>query len=433
MPQHIHDSRAAPVPPRLRAAAAPVLGLLLLAVAACPAGLAVAGDDADVVRAGLKKNLEFSKKGSLIRQLTAELEGSGEWIQRAILYVELGNTQDRRAVEPLSEGLESNIANVSAFALHALTSFSKNDLRKGGGGVLFDRLVRQARSGSAFHARKAHAVLRTIVGVNLGETSKRWLEWKERFAAELSLESLQPPFDASRHDPAVVAKVKSEPGDDTVAFPRIPPVTEYVTRLRKQGLDVVLCLDQTGSMSSVIQATKSNIELMMLTLREVLRDFRVGLVTYDDQVQRVARMTTDIRSLRLKLNKVLAAGGEDYPEGVDKALARAYSSRLGWRGPSVKTIVLLGDAPPHQPDVEGMLAKIEAEYAKRNIIVNAVSTAPTHVAWFQQIADKGGGRAIVQRRADGLITEVLILILGEGMRPAMQRFVPVLIEIVKSR
>ncbi len=410
------------------------LGLaFLLAIVALPTIQVAEADDTDTVRRGLKKNLEFSKKGSLIRQLKAELENADEWIQRAILYVELGNTRDRRAVEPLSIGVENSNGNAAAFALHALARFTQADLRKGGGVALFDRLLTRARKGPKYHTHKAFAVLRTLVGFDLGEKPMRWVDWKERFSGELALEPLKAPFDESSHDPALVAQVKKEPGDDTVAFPRIPPVTEYVTKLRKQGLDVVLCLDQTGSMSSVIQATKTNIELMMLTLREVLKDFRVGLVTYDDEVQRTIRMTTDMRSLRRKLSKILAAGGEDFPEGVDKALTRAYSSRLGWRMHSIKTIVVLGDAPPHEPDVEGMLEALRIAREKRSFVVNTVSTTNGHVQWFQQIAKTGGGRAIVQRRADDLITEVLILILGEAMRPAMQRFVPVMLEIVKAR
>ncbi len=414
------------------------LGLLLVVLLGLSAGHAFAGEDEDdaeaaKVRAGLQKNLAFSERGSLIRQLEAELASANEWIQQAVLYVELGSTRDRRAVKIIGGGLEGRNGNVTAFALNVLTRFTKTDLRKGGGPELFDRLLVHARTGTAYQKHKAFAVLRKLVGFDLGTKPGRWIDWRERFPDELKLEPLKPPFDESLYDPEVVAKVKDEPEHDTVAFARIPPVTEYVTKLRKKGLDAVLCLDQTGSMSSVIEATKANLRLMMLTLREVLRDFRVGLVTYDDRVQRTVRATSDIRSLRIKLNKVQAEGGGDFPEGVDKAIRRAFSSRLGWRTHSVKTIVVLGDAPPHQEDVASMMADIEAERAKRNVVVNTVSTSTGYVAHFREIAKAGGGRAIVQRRADDLITEVLILILGEAMRPAMERFVPVLIEIVKAR
>jgi len=69
-------------------------------------------------------------------------------------------------------------------------------------------------------------------------------------------------------------------------------------------------------------------------------------------------------------------GGGDIPEGVDKALDLACAADFGWRKRSAKAVVVIGDAPPHPPDVAGLLERMTAVHERDGIVIH-----PTAEAW----------------------------------------------------
>ncbi len=120
-------------------------------------------------------------------------------------------------------------------------------------------------------------------------------------------------------------------------------------------LDLALVVDVTGSMSdelSYLQAELASI-VESLEARHEQLDIRVGFTFYRDQgdafVTRTFQFDDDMQEAQRLLSAQRARGGGDYPEAMQDALIRA--ANLEWRDDAVKTLLLVGDAPPHNQDV----------------------------------------------------------------------------------
>ncbi|MCO5170508.1 MAG: VWA domain-containing protein [Planctomycetes bacterium] len=409
-----------------------VLSLLLVVGAPARAQDPPGDDDPERarVREGLARQRAWAEAGRRIAQLDQELTQATDWVQKAILCIELADAEDRRAVAPLARALGDAHAMVKAFALHGLARSTPEDLRKGGGAPLATALVEVLKVKAHYHRRVARSLLAALAGEDLGPDAGRWRAWLRKAADGLPVEPPPPPFDASGFDPATVAKVDAEvAAGGTSVRPRIPPVASTLRELRRGGIDVGICLDQTSSMGAVISEAKARIELLTHMLALVVEDRRLGLVTYDDHLKVFEPLTADMGRLRATLDKVQAVGGGDIPEGVDKGLEATCRPDFGWRKASAKAVIIIGDAPPHEPDVAMTLDLAATMRERLGIVTHAVSTGGTAVPELAQIAERGGGRSLLLREPARLVSEVLLLIFGEGLRPAMERFVPVLMEI----
>ncbi len=122
----------------------------------------------------------------------------------------------------------------------------------------------------------------------------------------------------------------------------------------RPALDVVFCLDCTGSMGDEIDRLKATIDSVARRLAQLQGSPRVrlGLVKYrdrgDDYVVQKDDLTPELATFREALSGAYASGGGDYPEDVQAGLAAAVDE-IGWdRSPTAARIVfLVGDAPPH--------------------------------------------------------------------------------------
>ncbi|WP_158609437.1 cutinase family protein [Cellulomonas triticagri] len=117
--------------------------------------------------------------------------------------------------------------------------------------------------------------------------------------------------------------------------------------------DVVFVIDTTGSMSGPISSVRQQVHHLVRVLEEQSADFRVGLVEFRDwfdafQARVVTPLTTDTEVFRAGLNGLVAFGGGDTPESVYSGLVRAFDQ--DWRADVRRTVVLVGDAPPHDPE-----------------------------------------------------------------------------------
>lgn len=118
-------------------------------------------------------------------------------------------------------------------------------------------------------------------------------------------------------------------------------------------LDLVFLIDATGSMADEIAKLKATLRTIA---DEVARlpsrpDTCFGLVAYrdvtDDFVVRRHDFTGNLDAFQGVLNGLQAAGGGDYPEAMNEALAETVH-QLSWRGTgTTRLVVLLADAPPH--------------------------------------------------------------------------------------
>jgi Mg-chelatase subunit ChlD len=119
-------------------------------------------------------------------------------------------------------------------------------------------------------------------------------------------------------------------------------------------VDIVFVLDVTESMQPYIDAVKQNMINFAQDLAQNHRDYRLGLVTFEDYVVSAypdcnceygKTMTGDAQKFTEWVGTLHAGGGGDIPE--DPLDALAYAATLPFRPDAQGIIILITDAPPH--------------------------------------------------------------------------------------
>jgi len=163
-------------------------------------------------------------------------------------------------------------------------------------------------------------------------------------------------------------------------------------------LDVLFCLDTTGSMYDEIQVAKDEI----LDIAAVVSsgtpepDVRYALVVYRDLGEVYVTKAFDFMSakeLAKVLSRVKAYGGNDYEESVAEALHRSVHD-VSWDPEANGAIYLIGDAPPHTDYDNGYDYRIAAmDAAERGIVINAIGCSGIrgNEAEFMEMAELTGG------------------------------------------
>lgn len=144
---------------------------------------------------------------------------------------------------------------------------------------------------------------------------------------------------------------------------------------RGKPLDLVVCLDTTGSMKDDIEAIKKGLAPMLGEFLNGSPRFRIGLTLYKDYYEeyltRIIPFTGDINELQRNLDGISPRGGKDIPEAVYEALYDAVL-KYPWEAES-RLIILIGDAPPHlrqRGKISGDAVRQAAE--ERNLKVHAI-------------------------------------------------------------
>jgi hypothetical protein len=119
-------------------------------------------------------------------------------------------------------------------------------------------------------------------------------------------------------------------------------------------VDVVFVLDVTESMQPYIDAVKQNIINFANDLAANNRDYRLGLVTFEDYVVSSVpdcnceyrnQLTSNVNQFIGWVGSLHAGGGGDIPE--DQLDALDYASKLPFRPQAQGIVIIVTDAPPH--------------------------------------------------------------------------------------
>jgi len=216
---------------------------------------------------------------------------------------------------------------------------------------------------------------------------------------------------------------------------------DYVGLLRRLGLDVVFVLDATGSMEWIIEETKAKMTRMMNFIKRLVPIARVGIVLYRDRksesssfVTKAHPLTINVKKLQNFLNSIEAKEGGDLEEAVEEGL-RVAVHEMQWRKNSKKVIILVGDAPPHKPDVPKAF-KVVQEFRGRGGFVSAIDT--THEAndekfsgfdstsimrEFMRIAEIGHGEATSLTLEGKVIKHLIIQAFGSRWKENLLEYI----------
>jgi hypothetical protein len=129
----------------------------------------------------------------------------------------------------------------------------------------------------------------------------------------------------------------------------VEKIVEILERERGGAVDLVICLDTTGSMRDDIDAIRELLISRLETLVADFESFRIGMVLYKDYnetyLTQVVPFTSNFEKFRAALNAIRVGGGKDISEAVHEALYDG-AVKFPW-GAGSKMMILIGDAPPH--------------------------------------------------------------------------------------
>jgi Mg-chelatase subunit ChlD len=175
-------------------------------------------------------------------------------------------------------------------------------------------------------------------------------------------------------------------------------------RGEEQGkpVDIVVVFDITESMQPFIDGMKEATIDFADRLAKANRDYRLGLVTFEDYVIRdETAFTRSAREFKSWVGALQASGGGDIPE--DSLDGLVVASRFPFRPEAQAVVILITDAPNHfrgdgsdktyghevtQQTADAVIADLK----KANLSVFAIAPAPFTAPDLHKIAKETGGR-----------------------------------------
>lgn len=131
----------------------------------------------------------------------------------------------------------------------------------------------------------------------------------------------------------------------TVTTPEIPPKP-----------DIVLVVDETGSMGSAIGSVKADLGSIITSVKGAQPDAQFAVVSYKDfgdpdPFEVNTDLTADQPTAQAAVDGLTAAGGGDFPEAQLNALWQVGDGgdTISFRPGSSRIVVWFGDAPGHDP------------------------------------------------------------------------------------
>lgn len=193
-----------------------------------------------------------------------------------------------------------------------------------------------------------------------------------------------------------------------------------VQQMRRNGLDIVIVFDSTGSMSGEIDQVKRQIERIGTALMRLVPKTRIGLTTYrdegDEYVAKGIPLTNNIQQIQKFLYDVEADAGGDLPEAVDKGMEWTMTNNA-FTPQARKVILIFGDAPPHR-EKQKFCESIATSFreTQKGIVSTVTCRSSTPMPEFYAIANAGGGEAFLTTDNKQIMTQLMVLVFGSRHR-----------------
>jgi VWA domain-containing protein len=166
----------------------------------------------------------------------------------------------------------------------------------------------------------------------------------------------------------------------------------YIGTLRRNGLDVALVIDGTGSMQYVIADVKAHMRALVAAIHRLVPTARVGIVVYGGKNEPIEFEPLTLSPPRLEtfLDRIQAKGGGEWEEDVLGG-TQAAVNKLDWRAYAKKVIVLVADSPPEKSDFPRMVELVR-RFRAQNGVVNAIDlTGLEHERFEREFEEKVHG------------------------------------------
>jgi len=159
-----------------------------------------------------------------------------------------------------------------------------------------------------------------------------------------------------------------------------PAADDKKPEAKRPRVEVVFCLDTTGSMGGLIEGAKQKIWSIsnQIASGKPVPELKIGLVAFrdrgDEYITKVFDLSDDLDAIHGHLKTFVAAGGGDTPESVNQALDDAVN-KIKWSTDTktLRIIFLVGDAPPHMDYKDDVKYPDSCKKAcEKGIIINTI-------------------------------------------------------------
>lgn len=159
-------------------------------------------------------------------------------------------------------------------------------------------------------------------------------------------------------------------------------------------VDFIFIIDKTGSMQKHIDAVRYNLNSFTTSIIRRGIDFRLGLILFSDEVEKLYQPTDNLTTFLSWLGSVKAAAGGDEKENALEAIKEACS--MDFRPSANKVGILVTDAPYHQKFEKGAGVTNETTESILNLLLQKdlrlFSIVPPKLKNYQVISEKTRGK-----------------------------------------
>ncbi|MEZ5978119.1 MAG: hypothetical protein R3F34_07880 [Planctomycetota bacterium] len=276
------------------------------------------------------------------RGLVGQFERAEHWTVQGLVIVSLGVSWHPSAASVFIAAISGKSPELRAFAVEVLAKANDDCLLSTATPELVEALIEDGLKVRDDHY--SDTVLGILKRIFPEEDAKNRPQWQGRW------HKLRETYEPTKW---VAPPRKDEGPGRTVAG-----VVGRAMDLRESGLEICFCIDATGSMDPLLAATAGAAEQVATLLEGFAPDLRVGAVFYKDMedlsggAKVIEELTDKTDKVFKKIGNLSAGGGGDIPEAVERGLEIALDpDEMGWKSTTNKLVIVMGDAPPHPPDV----------------------------------------------------------------------------------
>ena len=168
---------------------------------------------------------------------------------------------------------------------------------------------------------------------------------------------------------------------------------ERIPVSEKVPVDFMLAIDVTGSMQKYINDVMANIGKFTASLIRRGIDYRIGLVLFSDDIEKIYEPTDNVIQFMDWLSSVKAKGGGDESENALEALEAAC--KIKYRIEANKVAVIITDAPYHQKGGEGDGVTNQTTSSIIKLLIEneirVFSLVPPRLTNYQEISNRTHG------------------------------------------
>jgi Mg-chelatase subunit ChlD len=383
--------------------------------------------------------------------LVATWTSAQHWTVRGLVIVSLGESWSPEAAPMLLEALTGKRKELAAFALERLRTANDMCLWSSATKEIVAHLVDVVRADrDEYVAGCAQELLERIFpSAGCAKRSEWQAHWKSV---------------AETYRPERWTAPPPKPADGPQRT--VAGAVGRALDLREAGLELCFCVDASGSMQPMLDATAGAAQELTALLEGFAPQLRVGAVYFKDHgdlpggAALLEALTNRHTKVFRAIGELRAAGGGDIPEAVDRGLATALDpTLLDWSLTANKLVVVMGDAPPHQNDVAtavelaSLAARVGIDRSRvkqrptsgpitpsRPVVVSCIAVASGKIPSatreaFEEIANAGGGayaaltlgggEAASKLASQGIVRQVLRMAFGSRWEDEVDEFLDV--------